>query len=493
MNLADERLKELDGAGLTSDERALLRCRVAVDLIHKGQYEPACEALGDLWRGIGGRPGVEGLGRRAAAEVLLQAGALSGWLGASRQVQGAQAAAKDLISESASLFASLGEAERAGAAHSELALCYWREGAYDEARVLLTSALDVLTETTARAKALLRLSVVEFYDGRYDDALIILRNNAHIFDERVSHTLRGSFHNELALVLKQLGTLGGREDYLDRAIIEYTAAIYHYEKAGHKRYRATNENNIANLLRKMGRHRQAHEHLDRAGAILLKLKDAGFLAQVDETRARVFIDEKKYAEADRVITRAVRTLEGGGAAGLLAEALTTQGVAWARLGRNDDSIAVIRRAIKVAEEAGALCAAGLAALTLIEEHGTRRALSHEELYEVYCHADNLLRDAQHDESVARLRECARIVMQRMRGTQIGDNNFTLFSAVHELEAKLITRALDEADGSVTRAAKILGIRHQTFLSMLNTRHRKLLEKRKPQEKRLRSIIKGPGA
>jgi hypothetical protein len=42
---------------------------------------------------------------------------------------------------------------------------------------------------------------------------------------------------------------------------------------------------------------------------------------------------------------------------------------------------------------------------------------------------------------------------------------------------------------VTRAAKILGLRHQTFLSMLNTRHRGLLEKRTPAEKRRRSIIK----
>jgi len=79
MNLADERLKELDN--LTENERVLLRCRVAADLIHKGQYENAREALGELWRGVGVRPNLEGLGKKAAAEVLLQAGVLSGWLG----------------------------------------------------------------------------------------------------------------------------------------------------------------------------------------------------------------------------------------------------------------------------------------------------------------------------------------------------------------------------------------------------------------------------
>jgi tetratricopeptide (TPR) repeat protein len=489
MNLADESLKKLDSPSLSPDDRALLRCRVSADLINKGQYEAAREALGELWSGIGQRPSVEGLEERTAAEVLLQAGALTGWIGASQQARGAQAAAKDLISESVSLFESFGETERAAAARSDLALCYWREGAYDEARVLLTGALNVLTETTERAKAVLRLNVIEFRSGWYGDALALLRANAHIFDGRVSDALRGSFHNGLALVLKQLGTSEGRSDYLDRAIIEYTAAIYHFEKAGHERYRANNENNLANLLRKMGRYREAHDHLDRAGAVLRRLKDAGLLAQVDETRARVLIEEKKYSEAERVINRAVQTLETGGAAALLAEALTTQGVVWARLGKNDNSINVIRRAMKVAEEAGALCNAGLAALTLIEEHGARRVLSPEELYELYRSADRLLKETQHAESVARLRACARIIMRRLAGVQLGDKNFTIFNAVHELEAKLIGQALEEAGGSVTRAAQLLGIRHQTFLSMLNIRHRKLLEKRSPPEKRLRSIIK----
>lgn len=489
MNLADERLKELGNPSLSHEDRALLCCRAAADLINKGQYEAATDALGELWRGVGERPSVEGLGARAAAEVLMYVGALTGWRGASQQVKDSQAAAKDLISESAGLFEALIETERAAAARSELALCYWREGAYDEARVLLTNALNILTETTTRAKAILRLSIVEFRTGRYNEALAILKDNAHIFDERVSHTLRGSFHNELALVLKQLGASEGRYDYLDRAIIEYTAAIYHYEQSGHERYRATNENNLANLLRKIGRYRDAHYHLDRAGATLWKLKDAGLLAQVDETRARVLVDEKKYGEAERVIARAVQTLEGGGAAALLSEALTTQGLVWARLGRNDASMSVLRRAAQVAEEAGALVGAGLAALTLIEEHGARRALPPEEVYELYLRADRLLKDAQHPEAFARLRACARVVMRRLAGVEFGDKNFTIFNAVHELEAKLITHALDEAGGSVTRAAKLLGVRHQTFLSMLNHRHRKLLEKRIPAEKRLKSIIR----
>ncbi len=48
MNLADERLKELDSPSLSEHERILIRCRVASDFTHKGQYEAAREALGEL-------------------------------------------------------------------------------------------------------------------------------------------------------------------------------------------------------------------------------------------------------------------------------------------------------------------------------------------------------------------------------------------------------------------------------------------------------------
>ncbi|HYN85360.1 MAG TPA: helix-turn-helix domain-containing protein [Pyrinomonadaceae bacterium] len=488
MNLADERLRALDGPSLTADERAVPRCQAAADLIQIGQYEAAREALGELWRGIGERPDLGGLSEPAAAEVLLQAGALSGWLGASGQVAGAQEAAKDLISESAARFESLGEAARAALARSDLALCYWREGGYDEARVLLKDALESATGTAERAKVLLRLTTVEFSAARYNDALTLLKEHAHVFDERVSHALRGSFHNHLALVLKQLGTVEQRPDYLDQAIIEFTAAIHHHEQSGHERYRATNENNLANLLRKMGHYRQAHEHLDRAGAALVRLRDAGLLAQVDETRARVLIAEQRYPEANEVIGRAVQTLERGSAAALLADAYTVQGIAWARLCAYDSSLKILRRAMSLAEESGALYNAGLAALTLIEEHGARR-LPEDELLSVYLRADEIVGGSQDAEEVARLRDCARLIIRRVAGLRLNDRNFSLHGAVHDLEARYIARALDEAGGSVTRAAKLLGVGHQSLSIILNTRHTKLLGKRTPARERRKSIIK----
>ena len=492
MTLADERLRELDNPSLTNNERVLLRCRVAADLTHAGQYEAAREALGELWPGVGQRPEVNNLPPVTAAEVLLQCGTLTGLLGRARNVSGAQAKAQDLLSEAVRKFKSQGRYEKASEAQCELGACYWRLGAHDEARVIMREALEPLADADVelKAKIHIRRTLVEISENRYHEALNILKEAEPVF-ESASDALKGRWHGQKALVLRRLATAEGRPDYADRAVIEFTAAIYHYEQAKHERYCATNRNNVAMLLYKLGRYRDAHEHLDRAGATLVRLKDAGLLAQVDETRARVFLAESKYQEADRVITRAVQTLEQSGASALLCDALTIQGVARARLGAGEDSINILRRAMGAAEQSGATTNAGLAALTLIEEHGERRVLAEEELYDLYRRADGLLKDTQDAEDVARLRACARIVMRRLSDINLYDKNFSLYSAVQSLEAKLIRQALEEAGGSVTRAAKLLGLKHQTLIAMLNKRHKGLREKRTAPEKRLQSIIRDP--
>ncbi len=492
MNLADERLKELDNPSLTESERVLIRCRVAADLIHRGQYEGAREALGELWLGIGQRPPVSKLPPAIEAEVLLQCGTLTGWLGSARNVSGAQEQAKDMLSEAGRIFRSQGMLSKASEAQYELGMCYWRLGAYDESRLVMQEALKPLTEASVelKAKILIRRTLVEIWEHKYYDALNILREAEPVF-ESANDALKGRWHGQKGLVLRRLGTAEGQADYYDRAIIEYTAAIYHYELARHERYCGINLNNIAFLLYKLGRYGEAHDYLDRAQLIFTKLKDPGILAQVDETRARLLVAEKRYRDADRIIGGVIKVFEQGGEAALLADALSVQGVVWARCGAREASLNILREAVKVAEASGALTQAGHAALTLIEEHGASWRLPQEDLLAVFNRATNLLKGSQDVEDKERLLACSQVVIKRLSGMQIHDRNFTFYGAVEELEAKLIKQALELEGGNVSRAAERLGLKRQTLANMLRDRHSKLYEKRTPPVPRLKSIIKEP--
>jgi CheY-like chemotaxis protein/tetratricopeptide (TPR) repeat protein len=485
MNSVDNKLKRLNNPALTPDERALLRCRAAADFIHAGRHEEAKDALGNLWNGIGNRPELKGLPILTTAEVLLQCGVLSGWLGSVRNISDAQEKAKDLLSEARRIFESQSQKHKVSEVQYEFGMCYWRAGAYDEARVVLAEALKQLGEqdTELKAKILIRRSIVEIWEGRYHDAWDVLEK-AEPFFESCGDALKGKWHGQRALVLRRLATSERRSDYADRAIIEFTAAIYHYERAKHERYSATNLNNLAMLLYKLGRYKEAHENLARAQRVLARLKDTGILAQVHETRARVLVAEQRYEEAARVIAGAVQTLEKGGEYGLLADALTVQGVALARLGEMEGSLRVLRRAMNVATDAGASSNAGQAALTLIEEHAER--LSDVELYGAYIRADRMLKDTQDAEDIARLRACARIVVRRLRGPKLSDKDFSLPRVVRGYEARFVEQALELEEGSVTRAAKRLGIKHQTMTHLLKARHRQLLRKRTPAISRKRN-------
>ncbi|MCA1816009.1 MAG: response regulator [Acidobacteria bacterium] len=261
----------------------------------------------------------------------------------------------------------------------------------------------------------------------------------------------------------------------------------HYEQAGHERFCGNSQNNLAFLLYKSGRFAEAHEHLDRAREIFVRLKDPGNVAQVDETRARVLTAEGRFAEAKKVVAGAVAALREGGEQALLADALTVRGIVESRLGAHDESVATLREATDAGEYAGALESAGHAALALLEEHGEAR-LSADEVYETYRRADSLLSRTQDAEDVARLRACARLVIGRFADVPLPED-FSLPRAVREYEARFVEQALVEESGSVSRAARRLGVKHQSLAHMLQHRHKGLLSARTPVVRRRRSIIR----
>jgi DNA-binding NtrC family response regulator len=67
--------------------------------------------------------------------------------------------------------------------------------------------------------------------------------------------------------------------------------------------------------------------------------------------------------------------------------------------------------------------------------------------------------------------------------------FSLDAEVLRYEGSLIRKALEDSGGSVTRAARMLGVTHQGLAFILNGRHSDLLSIRTPVKKRRRSIIR----
>lgn len=467
------------------DWHALRQFELARSLERSGDYEGARAALSGVWSEIGERPKVEKLPAELRAEALLRVGVLAGWLGTARQISGAQEFAKDLVTEAVRLFEDLGNSDKVAEAQTDLAICYWRLGAFDEARVLFGEAAGHSVEPQTKLRVLVNSSAVEISSGRLDQALSVLDEAAPLVESVPDRGATGRYYLQRALLYKRLGG----EANLDRALIEYSAASMHLAEAGDARYLAAVENNIALVLIELSRHAAALAHLDRARSIFVTLKESGRVAEVNETRAQAFIAQGSFPEAERAAFAAVSTLERGDEQSLLAAALNTHGVALARQGKTDAARAAFQRAVEVADNAGDLASAGNALLLMIEELSVTAA----EAGAFFLEADSRLADELDNVSMRRLRRCARIIASgSLRGqTDCIDDLLIggpLEDELHHIEAVLIKRALDQAGGSVTRAARMLGVTHQGLDWTLNHRHQHLLSSRTPRRPRRKSLI-----
>src|SRR5882762_11734885 len=183
-------------------ERAELSCRLAKQFEKTGEYEAACEALSEFWPQPDEPPKLDGLNESTKAEVLLRVGALAVCLGSADQTEGSQEAGKNLSTHSIEIFEKLEQPARAAEARGDLALCYWREGSFDEARITLVEALDSLGEkdTELRAFLLIRAGIIEQRTQQLHEAMRFYNEAAPLLDQSEDHALKGAFHNEYGLV-----------------------------------------------------------------------------------------------------------------------------------------------------------------------------------------------------------------------------------------------------------------------------------------------------
>jgi tetratricopeptide (TPR) repeat protein len=401
------------------------------------------------------------------ALVLWRVGSLSGWLGSANQIPGAQEFARDLLTESITLFESLGEQDKRAEAMGDLALCYWRLGAQDNGRALFQQAIDAAQKPETKLRTLTNASTVEISSGHYGEALALLNAAAAFLSEVTDDWIHGAYHSQRGLVYRGFG---GTEN-LDHALVEYSAASMYLTNAGHTRYVARVENNIGFILLRLGRTTEALNHLDKARTIFVSLKDSGSVAQVNETRARVFLSEKRFADAERAIFAAIATFEKGDDSSLLAEALTTAGSIFARSGKYDRAREAFNRASEVAAAAGDSHLGAVAQFRMIEDLGS--VLPGAELLAAYRRADQVIGDGASQSELEGLRACRRIVMDKLDNVHSVDEELiggTLEEEVEYFEARLILRALERHNGSVTPAARELGVNHQRLSKLLHGRH-----------------------
>jgi len=417
-------------------ERALFCCKAAARHEERGHYARAVESLDPFWDGPGSEFKPGRLTTEAHATLLLRAGSLTGWLGSQRQFAGWQEQAKDLLSESAGLFARIGFMERYAEALRHMGICYWREGPFEKARLIFQQALDITGGQTDDWLSLkLNDALVEYSEGKYQDCLDSHAKLASTIEGR-NDSLKGRFHNGRGIALNRLGRTG-------LAIVELRAAADHFRRSGHERFQIASENNLSNLFILTKRFDEAHSSMDRAEALAEKLGDKAHLAQAKDSRALAWLAQKNYVDAEQAATLSVGILEKGDEHALLVESLVTQARALSGLERRSAALGTYLRAYELAADR---VGGGRAARVVLE------------------------------------------ALSELAGEACLTGHVTIEDAKRVFEEGIIRKALKECDGKSKAAAMRLGLIPQTLSWILQSRHPDLRPNPKRKRRRV-SIVK----
>lgn len=324
---------------------------------------------------MGRRPAVDGVDDETGAELLLRAGALTGYLGSAAQAPGTQEAALDLLTESHTIFSSLRQTERVAETRIELSTCYFRKGAFDAARAMLDSAVELLGDGDdyLRALAALRRAIVEISDKRYEVALKVITDAKDLIHRCESDALRGRYHNEYGALLFFLSENGAA--HFGEALGEWLAGRHFFYRAGHLRYCASAESNVALALVRLGRLRQAARYVKSARRLALCVNDGRVLAGIDDTHSQLLAEQDKLVEAESLSRARLGELAEADHGALYAENLITHATLLARLGRVVEAETEFALAVEVAEAAGDSSGAGRAAALRKSELQADKVLS----------------------------------------------------------------------------------------------------------------------
>jgi TolB-like protein/predicted negative regulator of RcsB-dependent stress response len=401
--LQEIRAPQLYSRTLSPNEESHILCTVVREQIEVGNYDAGRLMLRRHWT-PGEWPKLDGLTCHSAADLLFTTGSLAGCLSSTGRIQKGQKHAEALLSGAIGMFEHLGAKRAAAEAKIELALSYYRQGMFDLASKTLQRVIQGLKmdDDDLRSLALVRLAVVERHAGHVADSQSSL-SAASIIIHQSGPLVTGRYHHELAAVLKDAAIVENRWEYAEAIQRHFAQAHYEFEAIGHLRYTAVVKNNHGYFLLDLKRFAEAEIHLLHAHELFQRLGDKVRKAQVDDCLAKLYMETDRLDLAESALERAIMSLETDDEEALLAEALTTKGRLFCKLGRHLEGREILDGAWRIAERCGDIEGAGRALLTLVEE--THKKMDQAERNRMASRVRELLRNTQQGSTRARLFKC----------------------------------------------------------------------------------------
>jgi hypothetical protein len=271
-------------------------------LERKGEYLIALESIREFWTDFNKTPDYLELEKTELAELFLRTGALIGFVGSLQQIPNSQEQSKNLLTNAREIYHSLFNFEKTAECENYLALAYWRMSAYSDAESWAYNSFsyNISEKSFTRLHTYIIQSLIQLSQKKYEDVIKTLKPLEMNFLENDDALLIGWFLMNLGLAFKNT-------EQNNKAIVYLLKARIALQESQNLTFLGAVENNLAQIYRIQKDFVKAHNFID---SVLSTVNDRRCKAVFLDTKALIYFDEEKYAEALETIEQSVRLLHG---------------------------------------------------------------------------------------------------------------------------------------------------------------------------------------
>lgn len=394
--------------------------------------ETVQEKLSYVWTDFEKVPELTEISDLTRAELLKIAGSFLVLHGNFRGIKNSQIHARNLLTRAIEIFEDCGLHERAAKTKLYFGYSYFNTNEVEE----FDAIYDLLEEEAkdqkwreilllARNNRLIAFTLKE--DNEAAEHLI--KENTRLFNKSDDLRLKAMFYQSAGIFFHQRNKYKSAKNYLSEAVSMF-------RKLNIERLEASSLNSLSLVYKDLRDFSKAHQTSDQSLAIYVRLNDYGWVPHLLDSKALILLDEKKYDEALALIETAIKKFENSDDVRGLLDAM------WTRC----------------------LCLFGLKQIIEALKQFT----------EIYQTALEKIGESIAEKYLKYLEEKVYVI-----------EDLPLKEEIANFKKLCVSRAIQKADGKITRAAKILGYKHQTISNIKNSLFPELQTelKLKPRAKR----------
>lgn len=388
--------------------------------------------ISSVWTDFEKDPELSGIDELTSADLLQVCGSFLILHGNFRGLKDSQIHARNLLTKAIEIFEDHELYEKAAKAKLYFGYSYFNTDEVNE----FDTIYDLLEEEAKNQKwqeilllARINRLIVFTLKENFDAANNLINQNAQLFNKSDNLRLKGMFFLESGIFYHQRKKFKLAKKYL-------TEAVNLFRKLEIERFEASSLNSLSLVYKDLRDFSKAHHTCDQSFSIYLKLKDYGSVPHILDSKALIYIEEKNFDEALKLVDVAINEFSNTDDVRGLLDAMWTRCICLFSQKRSIDALA-----------------------QFLEIHQT----AIEKVGEVI--AEKYLR--YFDDKIYFIED------------------LPLREEIANFKKNCVSRAIQKADGKITKAAKILGYKHQTVSNIKNNLFPELQSelKLKPRAKR----------